>query len=149
MKFINFFRCLRVIFDLLDPDPDRESRSGYGYRDSIKSGSGSTALLRGFDVFVGEGKDGVERVGERHELGLQLQVLLRPISGRRGMAALLLLLYFKYSWQLGLFKKIIKIRVQLFLSKIFFSCSVKAACYGHIKLGSSWLKIKNQPAILV
>jgi hypothetical protein len=98
IKFINFFLCLWVIFALLDPDPDRET--GSGPRDPIESGS--TALLGGFDVFVCEGKDGVERIGERHELGLQLQVLLRPLSGRRGMATLLLLLYFKYSWQLCL-----------------------------------------------
>ncbi len=34
MKFINFFLCLRVIFALLDPDPDCES--GYGSRDPTK-----------------------------------------------------------------------------------------------------------------
>ncbi len=40
MKFFNFFLCLWVIFALLDPDCE----SGYGSRDPIESGSGSTAL---------------------------------------------------------------------------------------------------------
>jgi hypothetical protein len=103
-----------IRIQIANPDPDTDPGALFE--------SGSTAQLGGFDVFVCEGKDGVERVCERHELGLQLQVLLRPLSRRRGMAALLLLLHFKYSWQLCLhtvtqFKKIIKIRVQLFLSK--------------------------------
>jgi hypothetical protein len=37
-------KILWVIFALLDPDPDCESGSGYGSRDPIESGSGSTAL---------------------------------------------------------------------------------------------------------
>ncbi len=34
-----------VIFTLVDPGPDCESGSGYGSRDLIKSGYGSTALV--------------------------------------------------------------------------------------------------------
>jgi hypothetical protein len=44
MKFINFFLCLWVIVALLDPDSDCETGSGYGSRDPVESGSGSTAL---------------------------------------------------------------------------------------------------------
>ncbi len=38
MKFFNFFLFLWVSFSLLDPDPDCESGSGYGSRDTIESG---------------------------------------------------------------------------------------------------------------
>jgi hypothetical protein len=48
MRFINFLLCLWVILALLDPDPDCESGSGYGSRDPIESGSGSTALVGGY-----------------------------------------------------------------------------------------------------
>jgi hypothetical protein len=39
MKFINCFLFLWAVFALLDPDPDCESRSGYGSRDPIEFGS--------------------------------------------------------------------------------------------------------------
>jgi hypothetical protein len=35
LKFINFFLCIWVIFDLLDSDPDSE----FGSRDLLQSGS--------------------------------------------------------------------------------------------------------------
>jgi hypothetical protein len=41
IKFLNFFLFLWVIFALLDPDPDFESGSVYGFEDLIESGSGS------------------------------------------------------------------------------------------------------------
>ncbi len=45
LRFINYVRGPWVILPLLDPDPDCEFGSGYGSRDPIESGSGSTALV--------------------------------------------------------------------------------------------------------
>ncbi len=39
MKLLNFFLFLWVIFALLDPDPDSEFKSGYGFTDLVESGS--------------------------------------------------------------------------------------------------------------
>ncbi len=39
MNFINFLLCLWVIFAFLNPNPDRESGSGYESRDPIECGS--------------------------------------------------------------------------------------------------------------
>ncbi len=51
MKFLNFFQFLRVIYALLDPDPESESGSTdlieSGSADLIESESGSETLVKG------------------------------------------------------------------------------------------------------
>jgi hypothetical protein len=63
-KILNFLLFLRVIFALLDPDSDCES--GYGSRDPIESGSGSTALpgpVFIFGFFLNAGSDSPKKLG--------------------------------------------------------------------------------------
>jgi hypothetical protein len=45
MKFLNFILLLRVIFSLLDPDPDSEDGTGSGSTDPIESGSATLIII--------------------------------------------------------------------------------------------------------
>jgi hypothetical protein len=56
MKLIKSFLCLRVIFALVDPDPDRESGSVNGFSDPIESGSNLDRIrIRIYSTGVGSG----------------------------------------------------------------------------------------------